>query len=144
MMSLPLMVEVNQQNTERPCTGQLMSGWPQDRKRLIPPLLPTVINGPCCSVMYNMSSWLQVMSFCPMKHSGTQRAECVFMRETNGLSWCTYKLTIETEEFNFLPPVSGLLNATWSWKQMIDLVTTVCRGFHLNIKAMIEFPFPIK
>ncbi len=32
-------VDMNQPNRERPCTNQLMSDWPEERKGLIPPFL---------------------------------------------------------------------------------------------------------
>lgn len=59
---------------------------------------------------------------------------------------CTDVLTrwpLRQGSSTFLPPTSGPLNATWSWKQMINLVTTVGWGFQLNMKAAVEFPFPL-
>lgn len=115
-------------------TVQLMSRWPQDRERYP---LSTGIKGPCCSVM--CTSRLQVM--CLLSRYTFRNSKNMFLWEDKITSWRTYKMTIGTEACNFLPSVSGPLNATCSWKQMIDLVITVFQGFQLYIKSVIEFPF---
>lgn len=120
-------------NRERPCTGQLMSGWPLARKRLTSP--PS-----CCDQQAMLLSNVHYVRLAAghVCLSVPWSVQKVWEKNLGQMDWCTYKMTIEREEFNFFPPESGPLNATWSWKQR-NLVTTVCWRFQLPLYIELYF-----